>query len=255
MIKENGKDIKILRYKDIKKMKNKIKTTSDKNDTSLLDTLQFRSYDETIVIIKKKVGGRPKLPEDLPKGNWTEQSVRVLEERYLLKDADGKIIETPDEMCWRVAWDIASAEAALGANKTKILKMTEEFYKLLSSHDFLPNSPTLMNAGTGNGLQYSACFVLPVEDSLVGIFDAVKYQALIHQTGGGTGFSFSRLRSRGSMVKSSRGTASGPISFMKIFDAATNEIKQGGKRRGANMGILRVDHPDIMEFIHCKEEG
>ncbi|KKQ55729.1 MAG: Ribonucleoside-diphosphate reductase [Candidatus Woesebacteria bacterium GW2011_GWC1_38_13] len=236
-------------------MKNKVKIISDKNGDSLLDTLQFRSYEETIGKIKKKVGDRPKMPRYLPKGIWTEQSIRVLEERYLLKDVNGKIIETPDGMCWRVAWDIASAESVWGKSKNQVKKITEAFYKLLSSHEFLPNSPTLMNAGTGNGLQYSACFVLPVEDSLVGIFDAIKYQALIHQTGGGTGFSFSRLRGRGSMVKSSRGTASGPVSFMRIFDAATNEIKQGGKRRGANMGILRVDHPDIMEFIHCKEEG
>jgi ribonucleoside-diphosphate reductase alpha chain len=136
-----------------------------------------------------------------------------------------------------------------------VKKIAKEYYNLLTSRQFLPNSPTLMNAGTGNKLQYSGCYVLPVDDSLVGIFDAIKYQALIHQTGGGTGFAFSRLRPRGSMVKSSTGTASGPVSFMRIFDAATNEIKQGGKRRGANMGILRVDHPDINEFIHCKEEG
>ena len=226
-----------------------------KTITSTLDTLNFRSYDDTLTLIRKKIGKKPKLPDNLPKGFWTDQSTRVLEERYLLKDKDGIITETPDEMCWRVAWDIASAESIWRGSKSKVKRMAEEFYRLMSSHEFLPNSPTLMNAGTGNGLQYSACFVLPVEDSLVGIFDALKYQALIHQTGGGTGFSFSRLRPRGSMVKSSRGTASGPVSFMRIFDAATNEIKQGGKRRGANMGILRVDHPDILEFIKCKEEG
>lgn len=234
----------------------KIKGLVDKNkNVSLLDELEFRPHGEVVTSIIRKVGDRPKFPKDLPKGSWTEQSQKVLEERYLVKDADGNVVETPDEMCWRVAWDIASVEVTWGSGRREVQKVAEEFYKLLASHEFLPNSPTLMNAGTGNGLQYSACFVLPVEDSLVGIFDALKYQALIHQTGGGTGFSFSRLRSRGSMVKSSRGTASGPVSFMRIFDAATNEIKQGGKRRGANMGILRVDHPDIIEFIHCKEEG
>lgn len=245
---------KKLREKDI--LKKNIKNKNDgKNNTSLLDGMEFKPYPEVISSITKKVGNRPKLSKSMPRGVWTEQSQKVLEERYLLKDSEGVVVETPDEMCWRVAWDIASVESVWGSKRSEVQKTAEVFYKLLVSHEFLPNSPTLMNAGTGNGLQYSACFVLPVEDSLVGIFDALKYQALIHQTGGGTGFSFSRLRSRGSMVKSSRGTASGPVSFMRIFDAATNEIKQGGKRRGANMGILRVDHPDIIEFIHCKEEG
>jgi len=213
------------------------------------------SYEEVMSQIRKKVGSRPDRPQELPSGIWGEQALKVLNERYLLRDNDGKIKETPDELCWRVAWDIASAEVVWGGNKKLVFQTASEFYKLLVMHEFLPNSPTLMNAGTGNGLQYSGCFVLPVEDSLVDIFDAIKYQALIHQTGGGTGFSFSRLRPNGSMVKSSRGVASGPVSFMKIFDAATNEIKQGGKRRGANMGILRVDHPDILQFIHCKEDG
>ncbi len=220
-----------------------------------LNTFNFPSYEEMTDEINKKLGKRPLMPNDLSEGKWTEQSLRVLSERYLRKNDDGEVIETPSEMCWRVAWDIASAEVCWGAKKPQVIKTAREFYGLLLSHKFLPNSPTLMNAGTGNGLQYSACFVLPVDDSLVGIFDAIKYQALIHQTGGGTGFSFSRLRPHGAVVKSSKGTASGPVSFMRIFDAATNEIKQGGKRRGANMGILRVDHPDILEFIHCKEEG
>ncbi|OGM25691.1 ribonucleoside-diphosphate reductase, adenosylcobalamin-dependent [Candidatus Woesebacteria bacterium RIFCSPLOWO2_01_FULL_39_61] len=236
------------------KAKSKNKKKNGSKNLSL-ESLQFPSYEEIKKDIFTKIGEKPSLPDDLPAGVWTEQSLKVLTERYLKKDDLGNIIETPEEMCWRVAWDIASAEVRWGKGKTEITKIAREFYQLLVSHDFLPNSPTLMNAGTDNGLQYSACFVLPVEDSLVGIFDAIKYQALIHQTGGGTGFAFSRLRPQGSVVRSSRGTASGPVSFMRIFDAATNEIKQGGKRRGANMGILRVDHPDIMEFIHCKEEG
>ncbi|MEK7168428.1 MAG: vitamin B12-dependent ribonucleotide reductase [Patescibacteria group bacterium] len=205
--------------------------------------------------IEKKVGLRPSLPTDLPKGDWTEQALKVLKERYLVKDNDLNPIETPEDVMWRVAWEVASAESRWGANKKDVMKSAREFYEIMTSRKFLPNSPTLMNAGTGNGLQYSACFVLPVEDSMEGIFDALKYQAIIHKTGGGTGFSFTRLRPSGSLVKTSSGTASGPVSFMRIFDAATNEVKQGGKRRGANMGILRVDHPDVMEFIHCKEMG
>ena len=219
------------------------------------EDLKFTPFNDVLVKIHKVVGKKPVLPKDLAKGEWTEQSLKVLEERYLRKDENGKVSETPEGLCWRVAWDIASAESVYGKKKKDIEETAKEFYKLLVAHEFLPNSPTLMNAGVGNKLQYSGCYVIPIEDSLVGIFDALKNQALIHQTGGGTGFSFSRLRPRGSIVKSSMGVASGPISFMRIFDAATNEIKQGGKRRGANMGILRVDHPDIEEFIHCKEEG
>lgn len=225
-----------------------------KNNLSFED-YKAPTYDEIRKEIDKKVGQKPALPTDLPKGEWTEQALKVLGERYLVKDKELKPIETPEDMVWRVAWDIASSEARWGATKKDVLKTAKEFYKLMVSRKFLPNSPTLMNAGTGNGLQYSACFVLPVEDSMEGIFDALKFQAIIHKTGGGTGFSFTRLRPSGSLVKTSSGTASGPISFMRIFDAATNEVKQGGKRRGANMGILRVDHPDIKEFIHCKEAG
>ncbi len=215
-----------------------------------LEDLSAPSYEEIMVGIRKKVGTMPVMPGDLPKGDWTQQALKVLGERYLVKDENLKPIETPEQMVWRVAWEIASAESRWGASKKEVMKQALGFYNLMISRKFIPNSPTLMNAGTGNGLQYSACFVLPVEDSMEGIFEAI-----IHKTGGGTGFAFSRLRPQGSLVKTSSGTASGPVSFMKIFDAATNEVKQGGKRRGANMGILRVDHPDVIEFIHCKEQG
>jgi len=213
------------------------------------------SYKDIKKKIFKKVGARPKRPSDLPQGEWTEQSLRVLAERYLVRDGNGKVIEAPEEMVWRIAWEIASAEAMWGLTKKGVNSLARTFYMALISREFLPNSPTLMNAGTDNNLQYSGCYVVPVDDSMEGIFDAIKYQALIHKSGGGTGFAFSRLRPRGAFVKSSKGIASGPVSFMRIFDAATNEVKQGGKRRGANMGILRVDHPDIKEFIHCKENG
>jgi ribonucleoside-diphosphate reductase alpha chain len=220
-----------------------------------LENLAAPTYEEIISEINGKLGNRPVKRSDLPKGEWTQQALKVLGERYLIKNESLEPVETPEDMVWRVAWEAASAEVRWGAGKKEVIKLAEDFYKLMISRNFLPNSPTLMNAGTGNGLQYSACFVLPVEDSMEGIFDALKYQAIIHKTGGGTGFSFSRLRPNGSIVKTSSGTASGPVSFMRIFDAATNEVKQGGKRRGANMGILRVDHPDILEFIHCKEKG
>jgi ribonucleoside-diphosphate reductase alpha chain len=179
----------------------------------------------------------------------------VLRERYLLRDATGAIVETPDEMCWRVASAVAAAETQWTKDRTAVAKTAQRFYDMMVEHRFLPNSPTLMNAGKGNNLQLSACYVVPVEDSLEGIFEAVKHAALIHQSGGGTGFSFSRLRPKGSIVGSTHGVASGPVSFMKIFDGATEAVKQGGTRRGANMGVLRVDHPDIEEFIDCKRDG
>ncbi|HXC61953.1 MAG TPA: vitamin B12-dependent ribonucleotide reductase [Nitrospiria bacterium] len=187
------------------------------------------------------------------KGQWTANAIRVMEERYLKKE-HGKVRETPDEMFSRVARAVAKAELKWGKTEIETEEIAGQFYEMMVRCRFMPNSPTLMNAGKENGLQFSACFVLPVSDSIRGIFDAIKNAAIIHQSGGGTGFSFSRLRSKGSIVSTTQGEASGPVSFLKVFDAATNSIKQGGTRRGANMGILQCDHPDIMEFIFCKRQ-
>ena len=184
----------------------------------------------------------------------SENARRVLNRRYLKKDSRGKIVETPEQMYKRVARHIAKAEKKYGGDEQQIKKMQEIFYRLMTEFKFLPNSPTLMNAGRRLG-QLAACFVLPVEDSMEGIFGALRNAALIHKSGGGTGFAFSRLRPQNSMVGTTGGVASGPVSFMKIFNTATEQVKQGGTRRGANMAILRVDHPDIMEFIYSKKNN
>jgi len=187
-------------------------------------------------------------------GTWTEPALRVLRERYLLRK-DGEVIETPEEMCWRVAVSIAAGEGRYGRSQAAVREVAEAFYDMMVDGYFIPNSPTLMNAGKGNGLQYSACYVLPVGDSMEEIFDSVKAAAIIHKSGGGTGFAFSRLRPKDDIVSSTGGRASGPVSFLRVFNGATEAVKQGGTRRGANMGILKVDHPDILEFIDCKLDG
>lgn len=186
-----------------------------------------------------------------PRPKLTPNARVVMEHRYLLKDKTGNVVETPEELFWRVARAVSAAEEQYRAGGQA--EWAGRFYEAMAAMAFLPNSPTLMNAGTPMG-QLAACFVLPVEDSIPGIFGAVANMAMIHQTGGGTGFSFSRLRPAGDIVQETGGVASGPVSFMRVFDVATDVVKQGGRRRGANMGVLSADHPDIFEFVTAKDD-
>jgi ribonucleoside-diphosphate reductase alpha chain len=244
---------KVVNYLN-RKFRLEIPSIEDIQD-GVVETLEKEGYEKVAVEYenyrekKAEIRSLQKELEIEEEPKLTVNSLEVLRKRYLLRNEDGKIIETPSQMLRRVARAIAKVDERYG-NDSK--KAEEEFYRIMSRLEFLPNSPTLFNAGTGTNFALSACYVLPVEDSLDGIFTSVKNMALVEQTGGGVGFDFSRLRPTGDLVRSTKGVASGPVSFMRIFDIATEVIKTGGRRRGAMMAILRADHPDILEFISEK---
>ena len=201
---------------------------------------------------KSELTAIPPLPEGLPRIELSDNSIQVLRKRYLRRGANDEPVETVDEMFWRVAYNIAAVEANYGGG---VMDRAKQFYSLMTTRKFFPNSPTFTGAGTPLG-QLAACFVLPISDDMgkksTGIFQTLRDAALIQQTGGGNGFSFSRLRPKGMIVRSSAGKATGPVGFLRVYDHAFNEVAQGGSRRGANMAVLRVDHPDIEEFVTCK---